>query len=105
MEVKEILDTLNEYYKTKPYIGLDDDNSGSPSLNKMENCAYFGILKSLSNAELYEAEEIVSEGSYAPIIEFFIQNSSDTVRSAVNIGNHIRLQAFDKYACSACVNY
>ena len=73
MEVKEILDTLNEYYKTKPYIGLDDDNSGSPSLNKMENCAYFGILKSLSNEELYEAEEIVSEGSYAPIIEFFIQ--------------------------------
>jgi hypothetical protein len=39
----------------------------------MENCAYFGILKTLSNSELHEAEEIISEGDYAPIIEFFIQ--------------------------------
>ena len=75
MEVKAILDSLNEYYKTKPYLTLaeDDSDSGSPSLNKMENCAYFGILKSLSNEELYEAEELVSEGDYAPIIKFFIQ--------------------------------
>ena len=75
MEVKSILDSLNEYYKTKPYLTLaeDDSDSGSPSLNKMENCAYFGILKTLSNSELHEAEEIISEGDYAPIIEFFIQ--------------------------------
>ena len=75
MEVKAILDSLNEYYKTKPYLTLaeDDSDSGSPSLNKMENCAYFGILKTLSNSELHEAEEIISEGDYAPIIDFFVQ--------------------------------
>lgn len=73
MDVKEILDTLNEYYKTKPYLTLVEDESGSPSLNKMENCAYFGILKSLSDSELHEAEEIISEGNYAPIINFFVQ--------------------------------
>ena len=75
MEVKAILDSLNEYYKTKPYLTLaeDDSDSGSPSLNKMENCAFFGILKTLSNSELHEAEEIISEGDYAPIIDFFVQ--------------------------------
>ena len=61
MEVKAILDSLNEYYKTKPYLTLaeDDSDSGSPSLNKMENCAYFGILKTLSNSELHEAEALL----------------------------------------------
>ena len=39
MEVKAILDSLNEYYKTKPYLTLaeDDSDSVSPSLNKIAN--------------------------------------------------------------------
>lgn len=73
MEIKEILDSLNEYYKTRPYLGLPDYDPGPPPLSKMEKCVYFGILKSLSHEQLNEAREIISEGGYDPIIDFFLQ--------------------------------
>ena len=73
MEIKQILDTLNQYYKAKPYLTLAGDDSGTPSLNKTENCAYFGILKSLTPEQLQEATKIIAEGDYDPIMSFFIQ--------------------------------
>ena len=71
MEIKQILDTLNQYYKAKPYLTLAGDDSGTPSLNKTENCAYFGILKSLTPEQLQEATKIIAEGDYDPIMSFF----------------------------------
>lgn len=73
MEIKQILDALNEYYKTKPYLTLAGYDAGSPSLNKTEYCAYFGVLKSLTPGELQEAAEIIKEGDYAPIMHFLVQ--------------------------------
>ena len=73
MEIKQILDALNGYYKTKPYLTLAGDDSGSPMLNNTEYCAYFGILKSLTPEQLQEAAEIIEEGDYEPIMSFFIQ--------------------------------
>lgn len=73
MEIKQILDALNGYYKTKPYLTLAGDDSGSPMLNKTENCAFFGILKSLTPEQLQEAARIIEEGDYEPIMRFFLQ--------------------------------
>ena len=73
MEIKQILDALNEYYKTKPYLSLAGDDSGSPMLNNTEYCAYFGILKSLTPEQLQEAARIIDEGGYERIMSFFIQ--------------------------------
>ena len=61
MEIKQIIDALNGYYKT------------TPSLNNTEYCAYFGILKSLTPEQLQEAARIIDEGGYERIMSFFIQ--------------------------------
>lgn len=73
MEIKQIIDALNGYYKTKPYLTLAGADSGSPMLNNTEYCAYFGILKSLTPEQLQEAAEIISEGDYDPIMSFIVQ--------------------------------
>jgi hypothetical protein len=57
-KVKDILETLNEYYHNIPYQGLDGCHA-APSLDQSEFYAYWGILKSLSKEELSLAKDVL----------------------------------------------
>ena len=63
MEVKNILDYLNHYFKTKSCQSLVEDPSiGGPELNNLEYCSYFAILSSFSR---YYTQQLII-GRYFP---------------------------------------
>lgn len=81
-DIKGLLEQLKQYFYTKPYIGLEGEES-SPSLNWMEWTAYLGILKTLSQEELMEASEIIDKGKYPSVFSYAIQKAQEQRQESV----------------------
>ena len=64
---EDILKELNEYYHNIPYQGLEGCHA-SPSLDRSEFYAYWGILRSLPKEELSRAKDIIDKENYAEIL-------------------------------------
>lgn len=87
-DIKGLLEQLKQYFYTKPYIGLEGEES-SPSLNWMEWTAYLGILKTLSQEELMEASEIIDKGKYPSVFSYAIQKTQEQRQESVAKKNDI----------------
>ena len=57
MKAKKIIDAIKEHYFSVPTQGEDGD-SRSSSMSKLDMCAYYALLSSLSEDELEEAEKL-----------------------------------------------
>ena len=57
MKAKKIIDAIKEHYFSVPPQGEDGD-SRSSSMSKLDMCAYYALLSSLSEDELEEAEKL-----------------------------------------------
>jgi hypothetical protein len=57
MKARKIIDAIKEHYFSVPTQGEDGD-SRSSSMSKLDMCAYYALLSSLSEDELEEAEKL-----------------------------------------------
>lgn len=71
-DIDKILKTLNEYYHNIPYQGLEGCHA-SPSLDRSEFYAYWGILRSLPKEELSHAKDIIDKENYAEILSYVVK--------------------------------
>lgn len=71
-DIEKILKTLNEYYHNIPYQGLEGCHA-SPSLDRPEFYAYWGILRSLPKEELSHAKDIIDKENYAEILSYVVK--------------------------------
>ena len=69
---EDILKELNEYYHNIPYQGLEGCHA-SPSLDRSEFYAYWGILRSLPKEELLRAKDIIDKENYAEILSYVVK--------------------------------
>jgi hypothetical protein len=67
-----ILKELNEYYHNIPYQGLEGCHA-SPSLDRSEFYAYWGILRSLPKEGLSRAKDIIDKENYAEILSYVVK--------------------------------
>ena len=95
MDVKEILEELNTYYWTKHYIGLRDEPS-SPELSKMENCAFFAVLKTFTKGQLQDALD--SPRDYAIPLTYMISRSLDNEKPDYSFPKNLNINTLiDRY--------
>ena len=74
MDIKQLLDYLNEYCCSKTGQRTDNfDDRSSKKSGKLEFCAYFGLLKSLTLCELEEAGKLISQGDYCEELKYVVR--------------------------------
>ena len=71
MKVKRLLDELKEYYNSIPWIGLEAIDS-TPAFSKLDNCAFFAAIKTLTTEELKEARQILFHDKYPSVLLYII---------------------------------
>lgn len=71
MKVKRILDELKEYYYSIPYQGLETIDSGPP-FSKLDHCAFFAVMKTLTKEELKEARHLMFQEDYPSDLFYII---------------------------------
>lgn len=71
MKVKRILDELKGYYDSHPYQGLENIDSGPP-FSKLDHCAFFAVMKSLTTEELEEARRLLFKDNYPKELFYII---------------------------------
>lgn len=76
MKVKRILDELKEYYQSIPYVGLEVIDS-APSFSKLDRCAFFAVMKSLTKEELNEARRLLFHDDYPNELFYIIDECLD----------------------------
>ena len=75
MKVKRILDELKEYLSIA-YQGAE--NISTPvSFSKLDNCAFFAVIKSLTKEELKEARHLIFQGDYPSGFLYIIDECLD----------------------------
>ena len=70
-KVKRLLDGLKEYYNSIPWIGLEAIDS-TPAFSKLDNCAFFAAIKTLTTEELKEARQILLHDKYPSVLLYII---------------------------------